>query len=317
LSQILVADPTRPPPEALPLCPGPRESRSDPLGDPSALELGNRRENVHLEFPGRRGCVDALGERDERNSERLHVLEECDQVLQVATESIQSPDDEDIEPPPLAIHEEVVKCGTTVLRAADTEKTRDVLARAGMPLPTGASASDTPTPDQSRTPRGDAPRPGHGRNGAATYAGAAHVAVPHAQPHHGDGCPLCVKGHVYRQRDPAVLIRLSGQPPITGTIYDRERLRCNLCGEVFTADPPPGIGSEKYDATTGSIVALLKYGSGMPFHRLERLQANVQIPLPASTQWEIVEALARTPAPGPRRADAAGRQWRRGAQRRH
>ena len=88
--------------------------------------------------------------------------------------------------------------GTTIaglrqlLFGNQTEKTRDVLARAGLSLPTGASASDTPGADQPRTPRGDAPRPGHGRHGAATYAGAAHVAVPHAQLHHGDGCPLCL-----------------------------------------------------------------------------------------------------------------------------
>ena len=30
----------------------------------------------------------------------------------------------------------------------------------------------------------------------------------------------------------------------------------------------------------------------MPFHRLERLQADLQISLPASTQWEIVADLA-------------------------
>jgi hypothetical protein len=176
-----------------------------------------------------------------------------------------------------------------------TEKTRDVLARAGHAAstsPTGHPAA----PDQPSAPRATTRR-GHGRNGVDAYVGAAHVAVPHTQLHHGDGCPLCQQGHVYRQRDPAVLIRLSGQPPITGTIYDRERLRCNLCGEVFTADPPPGVGSEKYDATTGAMVALLKYGSGMPFHRLERLQADLQIPLPASTQWEIVEALAGTLRP--------------------
>jgi hypothetical protein len=40
------------------------------------------------------------------------------------------------------------------------------------------------------------------------------------------------------------------------------------------------------------MVALLKYGVGVPFHRLERLQANVQIPLPASTQWEMVAETA-------------------------
>ena len=36
------------------------------------------------------------------------------------------------------------------------------------------------------------------------------------------------------------------------------------------------------------MVALMKYGSGFPFHRLERLEANLGISLPASTQWEMV-----------------------------
>lgn len=159
-----------------------------------------------------------------------------------------------------------------------TEKTRDVLARAGV----------DPAP---RAPRDDKPERaagGHGRNGAAAYTGARHVPVPHAQLHHGDRCPSCATGKVYLQRDPRVLIRLVGQAPITATVYALEKLRCHLCGELFTADPPAGVGAEKYEATTGAMVALLKYGSGMPFHRRERLQANLQIPLPASTQWEIV-----------------------------
>ena len=40
------------------------------------------------------------------------------------------------------------------------------------------------------------------------------------------------------------------------------------------------------------MIALLKYGSGLPFHRLERLQQNLGIPLPASTQWDLVQAMA-------------------------
>jgi Transposase IS66 family len=45
------------------------------------------------------------------------------------------------------------------------------------------------------------------------------------------------------------------------------------------------VGEEKYDATSASMTALLKYGSGMPFHRLEVLPEQLEIPLPASTQW--------------------------------
>jgi len=37
------------------------------------------------------------------------------------------------------------------------------------------------------------------------------------------------------------------------------------------------------------MIALLKYGSGMPFYRLEQLEHLLGIPLPASTQWEIAE----------------------------
>jgi transposase len=40
------------------------------------------------------------------------------------------------------------------------------------------------------------------------------------------------------------------------------------------------------------MIALLKYGSGMPFYRLEKLEQVLGIPLPASTQWEIVEEAA-------------------------
>jgi hypothetical protein len=34
---------------------------------------------------------------------------------------------------------------------------------------------------------------------------------------------------------------------------------------VFTAQEPEGVGPEKYDETTAAMIALLKYGSGMPF----------------------------------------------------
>jgi hypothetical protein len=45
------------------------------------------------------------------------------------------------------------------------------------------------------------------------------------------------------------------------------------------------------------MIALLKYGSGMPFNRNEGLQGSLGVPLPASTQWEIVCAKAEKIAP--------------------
>ena len=61
---------------------------------------------------------------------------------------------------------------------------------------------------------------------------------------------------------------------------------------MFTAQEPEGIGPEKYDETAAAMIALLKYGTGMPFYRLEKLEELLGIPLPASTQWEIVEEAA-------------------------
>jgi hypothetical protein len=80
-------------------------------------------------------------------------------------------------------------------------------------------------------------------------------------------------------------------------VYEVEKLRCNLCGTVFSAETPEGIGEEKYDATAASMIALLKYGSGLPFNRLERLEGNLGIPLPAATQWDIVHRAAKSIAP--------------------
>ncbi len=113
--------------------------------------------------------------------------------------------------------------------------------------------------------------------------------MAHPTLHAGDPCPGCEKGKVYPQKEPRTLVRIVGQAPLAATVYELDRLRCNLCGEVFTAPEPEGIGPEKYDETTAAMIALLKYGSGMPFYRLEKLEQALGIPLPASTQWEIVE----------------------------
>ena len=184
-----------------------------------------------------------------------------------------------------------------LLFGAATEKTREVLDRAGGAAQGAASPAGPDREDLPERRRHEPPPGGHGRHGAEAYAGAEHVAVPHPRLHHGDRCPECPKGKVYAQREPGVLIRLRGQAPLAATVYALEKLRCNLCGEIFTADPPPGVGPEKYDATSASMIALLKYGSGVPFHRLERLQATMAIPLPASTQWEIVATAAPAAQP--------------------
>jgi transposase len=141
------------------------------------------------------------------------------------------------------------------------------------------------------------PASGHGRNGAAAYGGAEKVHIPHAQLSHGDRCPECARGNVYAQKEPKALVRIVGQAPLSATVYELERLRCNACGQVFTAEEPASVGPEKYDETASAMIAQLKYGSGIPFYRLESLEGQLGIPLPAATQWEIVEEAAEAIKP--------------------
>jgi transposase len=172
-----------------------------------------------------------------------------------------------------------------LLCRAHSEKTDALLEEAGL------APSSTPTRPDADTV-GKKPAPGHGRNSATAYRGAQHIAVPHTTLHRGDRCPECQRGKVYPLQGPGRLVRMLGQAPLAATVYELEKLRCNLCGEVFTAAAPAGVGEEKYDATTASMIALLRYGSGFPWNRLADLQESMGIPLPVATQCEIVAEAA-------------------------
>ncbi|MBV8893725.1 MAG: IS66 family transposase [Acidobacteria bacterium] len=170
---------------------------------------------------------------------------------------------------------------------ASTEKTAAVLAPTGVKSSCKSAGNETSVQkEQKQKP------PGHGRNGAEAYRQAQRVRVSHATLKSGDRCPGCLKGKVYEQPEPRRLVRIVGQAPLTATVYELQSLRCNLCGEIYGADVPEGVGEDKYDESAAAMIAQLKYGTGMPFYRLEDLENNLGIPLPASTQWEIVEEAA-------------------------
>jgi transposase len=121
-------------------------------------------------------------------------------------------------------------------------------------------------------------RKGHGRRGHRQYTGARRVGVAHATLRSGARCPDCQKGKVRPQPQPAVTVEITAQPPVQAVIHELERLRCDVCGKVFTAAAPPEVKPEKYDASVGVLVGVLRYGSGLPFYRLEKLQQSPSIP---------------------------------------
>src|ERR1700733_5299873 len=164
----------------------------------------------------------------------------------------------------------------------NTEKTNSVLEQKD----SSSAVTEPPEPEPA------APA-GHGRNAASAFTGAEKVSVQHAQLKPGDPCPECREGRVYRQKQPKTLIRIVGQAPLKATVFEMERLRCNACCQMFTAAEPAGVGTDKYDTTAVAMIALLKYGTGVPFNRMERLETQLGIPLPAATQWELMEAAAK------------------------
>lgn len=180
-----------------------------------------------------------------------------------------------------------------LLFGARTEKTSDVAGQTNDQSNTskpdaGDEAESGKEEESDEALKSRPPPPGHGRNGADDYVGGERVNVSHESLQPGDACPDCWRGTLYERNRPAKLVRLVGQAPVRATVYHLQKLRCNLCGKTFTAAAPEGVGDQKYDATVASMIALLKYGSGFPFNRQAGLQGGLGVPLPASTQWEII-----------------------------
>ncbi len=181
-----------------------------------------------------------------------------------------------------------------------TEHKRNVLERAAQADQSGESdaldADPVPAlPGVVPVPVPRPPQPGHGRNAAQAYSGAPIVQCDHPDLESGDRCPQCDKGRVY-DSPPRSIVKVVGQAPLGATVYKLQRLRCRLCDTVFTAPLPAAVASlPKYDSSCASMIALLRYGNGMPHFRLEGLQASLYVPLPDATQWDIVSKAVPAP----------------------
>ena len=142
----------------------------------------------------------------------------------------------------------------------------------------------------------NAKRKGHGRNGSKDYPGAKRVKIAHPTLKVGQRGPQCGRAKLYLLKVPARIIRMVAQPLFQATVYELERLRCALCGAVFTAPAPPAAGTSKDDPGVGTMLALMRYGAGQPLYRMDQWQTHFGVPLPASPQWELIEATSPTPA---------------------
>ena len=194
-----------------------------------------------------------------------------------------------------------------MLGQTSSEKTANVVGAKGAAAPTsdgGPTASGQDEPVTGEPPAGepkdepandtggaaegnDKPRrKGHGRIPAAAYASES-IAVSHPTLCAGQQCPACAHGTLYAMKEPASCVRVFGQAPLVALRWDCACLRCSGCEHVFTALLPEEARGPKYSESAASMMIVLRYGMGMPLHRLEIMQRFLGVPVPASTQWEV------------------------------
>lgn len=132
-------------------------------------------------------------------------------------------------------------------------------------------------------------RKGHGRLRADAYKGAEVIEVMHPDLKRGDECPedYC-DGRLYELSEPGVMIQVTGSPVATATKFELQKLRCTLCEMIFTAPLPEGVEDVKYTTSLIAMLMIHKYFMSVPLYRQENLQNYLGVPLPASTQWELM-----------------------------
>jgi transposase len=169
------------------------------------------------------------------------------------------------------------------------ERTAAVVNDGGQPEQEGEHREEAAA---SKPTASDKPKqPGHGRRAASEYSDAEHIKVLHKTLQAGARCTHC-PGTLYGL-EPSTVLRVFGQPNLVAKCWDCERLRCSGCGHVFTAQAPEDAQGPKYDETAISTIIHLRFGAGLPHHRLERIQGQQNTPVPASTQWELIDGAAR------------------------
>jgi transposase len=132
-------------------------------------------------------------------------------------------------------------------------------------------------------------KPGHGRLAADAYQGAVviNLDVPDLQP--GSPCPEeACDGRLYELSEPGVFVQVTGSPMAQATRYNLQKLRCSVCELIFTAPLPDDIDAVKYTTSLIAMLMIHKYFMSIPLYRQKNLQDYLGVPLPASTQWELM-----------------------------
>ena len=127
--------------------------------------------------------------------------------------------------------------------------------------------------------------------------------MPHAFLHSGDPCPECKRGKVYEVSPPGVLVRLVGAAPLQAKVYELQKLRCHLCGKVFTAEAPKTLNGAHVGDVYMSPIYTCQLCEANPFDYLTELQrhaaqlsSNPQQWMPWNYRATLQELAARSAA---------------------
>jgi hypothetical protein len=143
-------------------------------------------------------------------------------------------------------------------------------------------------------PRFD-PEKNHGHYSVKEYTGCSDVFVPFEEEALKAGfCPDCAQhntqSRIYPEA-PMILVCLEGSPLVSGKRYELQRARCAVCAKRYTANMPSisaASSSKIYTTSCTTSIAINHYYAGLPFKRLEMLQAAQGVPLPDATQYDLM-----------------------------
>ena len=112
----------------------------------------------------------------------------------------------------------------------------------------------------------------------------------------GDCCSACGTGKLYKYT-PAVLLRVIGHAPLSCHKHQAEQMRCNGCGEIYTAALPAAVLSDgprdqQYGYSARTVMAISKYFAGSPFYRQEHINGLLGTSIASSTIFDQCEKVA-------------------------
>jgi transposase len=176
-------------------------------------------------------------------------------------------------------------------QAAGAEEAAPVAEVAPRLETTGCEAGSGASESEAKPKPQGGHRAGTGRLGADAYVGAERTECRHEDLAVGQRCPVCGQGTLY-ELPPGVEIRIDGQALLSALRYERQKLRCSACGQIFTASLPHEAGKEKYSPRARAVLVVGRYYLGLPLYRIEGYQAMLGVPIPDATQWDQIERVA-------------------------